>query len=43
MVWEMVIGVILVMGTLTTIREKRLKKARKKKALSTDEKVGKSR
>jgi hypothetical protein len=30
MVWEIVIGVILVMGILTTVREIRLKKARKK-------------
>ena len=37
MVWEIVIGVILVMGILTTIREIRLKKTRKKKATSTNE------
>ena len=35
MVWEIVIGVILVMGILTTIREIRLKKIRKKKATTT--------
>ncbi len=37
MVWEVVIGVILVMGILTTIREVCLKRAGKKKAASTDE------
>ena len=30
MVWEIVIAVILVMGIVTTVREIRLKKARKK-------------
>jgi len=37
MMWEIVIGVILVMGILTTIREIRLKKIRKKKAALTNE------
>jgi len=37
MVWEIVIGVILVMGILTTIREICLKRAGKKKAASTSE------
>jgi hypothetical protein len=37
MVWEIVIGVILVMGILTTIREVCSKRAGKKKAASISE------
>ncbi len=36
MVWEIVLGVILAIGILTTIREIRIKRAHRKKAL-TDE------
>lgn len=34
MVWEVIIGVILAIGILTTVREMRLKRARKNKAAS---------
>lgn len=37
MVWEIVTGVILVMGILTTIREVCIKRAGKKKTASTYE------
>ena len=37
MVWEIIIGVILAIGILTTINEVRLKRTRKKKATSTNE------
>lgn len=42
MVWEIVIGVVLVMGILTTIREVRLKKVRKKKATLINERINDS-
>jgi hypothetical protein len=35
MVWEIVIGVVLVIGILTAVREARLKMTRKKQPLKT--------
>lgn len=37
MVWEIVLGVILVMGIVTTVREICVKRNRKKKAISINE------